>query len=358
MSTLQKYRTLLEIPDEMQLLTLGEGHTPLVRSRSIGPDLGLKNLFFKLETLNPTGSYKDRFAALALSGLLADRAPICLATSSGNTGAALAAYSTIANIPCHIALIDGTPMGKLTQMYAHGAHLWMLKDFGKDVKKTDEIFEGLKGIAREYNTGIQVSAFSTQPFAMQGVQTISYELCDRGNQPQDVFVPAGGGGLTLAIARGFQKWSLAHKALHTTRVHCVQPEGNDTMASAIRNGKRAAPVDKSTTTISGLQVPSILDGNDVVREVTETGGNGYLVTDQRIMEWQESLARKEGIYAEPAGAVSVAGLERALQQGEINVNDNVVCIITGHGFKNTSAAKPEVVHINEFKELKKLLNKL
>ena len=358
MSALQKYRELLEVPDDMDLLTLGEGNTPLVRSKSIGQDLGLKQLYFKLETLNPTGSYKDRFAALALSGLVAEKAPICLATSSGNTGAALAAYSTIANIPCHIALIDGTPMGKLTQMYAHGAHLWMLKDFGKDVKKTDEIFVGLKEIAGDYRTGIQVSAFSTQPFAMQGVQTISYELCDGEVKPDDVFVPAGGGGLTLAIARGFEKWSSANNEVNTTRVHCVQPEGNDTMASAIRLGKLAVPVEKSTTTISGLQVPSILDGNDVVKEVSKTGGKGYLVTDQGTLEWQEKLAKKEGIYAEPAGAVSVAGLERALQRGEINVNDTVVCVITGHGFKNTSAAKPEVVHINEIKELKKLLNKL
>src|SRR5690606_34975203 len=100
---------------------LGEGNTPLVKSRQLGPALGLPNLYFKLEMLNPSGSYKDRFAASAVSELLDKDLKFCLATSSGNTGAALAAYCAAADIKCFLAIVDGAPSGKLQQMQVYGA---------------------------------------------------------------------------------------------------------------------------------------------------------------------------------------------------------------------------------------------
>ena len=114
------YRSLLSGMESLPRFFLGEGQTPLIRSRYIGPEMGMKNLFFKLESLNPTGSYKDRFASMAIGGLCRDGSNICLATSSGNTGSALAAYAAAAKMSCHVALVDGTPEGKLKQI----ASLW------------------------------------------------------------------------------------------------------------------------------------------------------------------------------------------------------------------------------------------
>ena len=119
-------------PKDEFRLTLGEGCTPLVRSRRIGPDTGLTNLYFKLESANPTGSYKDRFAASAVSHLLARKKTQCLATSSGNTGAALAAACAVAGIPCHLAIVEPAPDGKLSQMLAYGAKLYRIRGFGID----------------------------------------------------------------------------------------------------------------------------------------------------------------------------------------------------------------------------------
>mgnify|MGYP002701073894 FL=1 len=111
------------IPESFRL-TLGEGETPLLHSRSIGPDAGLPNLYFKLETTNPSGSYKDRFAATAVSDMLARGKKRCVATSSGNTGAALAAYCAAAGIRCQIAVVETAPEDKLRQMLAYGLLLY------------------------------------------------------------------------------------------------------------------------------------------------------------------------------------------------------------------------------------------
>jgi threonine synthase len=335
-----KYKKLLEGLENLEPISLGEGNTPLVRSKNIGPFLGLKNLFFKLESLNPTGSYKDRFGAFAISGLAANNSKLCLGTSSGNTGASLAAYSALAGIPCHLAIVDGAPLGKLRQMQSYGANLWMVKYFGIRESKTGMVFKSLHKLAKSNNTIVQVSAFAYSPFGMQGVQTISYELAEELPTIEHVFVPAGGGGLTLAVVRGFEKWSKYKKDFKIPQVHCVQPEGNDTMASAIRNKTiGATAIGSSSTVISGLQVPNIIDGDQVVVACQKNGGNAFIVKDQTIFDWHKRLAQTEGIYCEPAGAVAMAGLSEAIKAGEIDNNRKVVCLITGHGFKDPNSTE-------------------
>lgn len=357
MSGILKYRKLLEDVENIELISMGEGGTRLVKSRHIGPELGFKNLFFKLENLNPTGSYKDRFASLAVSGLVGSKSKLCLATSSGNTGASLAAYSALAGLPCHIAVVDGTPLGKLHQMQAYGAQLWMVKDFGISKAKTKKVFKSLVKLGRSHDAIVQISAFAYSPFGMQGVQTISYEIAEELPKVDHVFVPAGGGGLALAVVRGFQKWEVTAKNFKMPRVHCVQPSGNDTMASSIKNkNKIAKAIDGSSTEISGLQVPNIIDGNQVVTAIQNCGGNGFVVDDSAVFDWQKKMASNEGIYCEPAGAVSVAGFVNALKSDAINPNENIICLITGHGFKDSRATEMMIVdnlvnHISEIKEI-------
>ena len=313
-------------------VTMGEGNTPLIRSTRIGPGLGLANLWFKYEGGNPTGSYKDRFAAAAVTHLKQDGKRLCLGTSSGNTGAAVAAYCARAGIACHLAIVEGAPEGKLRQMRAYGAHLYRVKDFGKVPAVNAEVFAGLQILAAELNAGFEVSAFSLSPRGMAGVQTIGYEIAEAlGKKPFAVFSPAGGGGLTLAVARG-----LAESATNG-RVHCVQPEGNDTIVSALREGASIARAVDSTTTISGLQVGSVLDGDEVIATCRRLGGTGYVVTDEAAFAWQARLATDEGIFCEPACAVSLAGVEAAVKAGEVDPDEPLVCLITGVGFKDEAS---------------------
>jgi threonine synthase len=323
-------------PSAKHRLTLGEGETPLIASRSIGPSLGLKNLYFKLETVNPSGSFKDRFAAAALSHLLASESkrPICLGTSSGNTGAALAAYSAAAGIPCILAI--------------------RIRGFGTDAKCTLETVEKLQSLSTQLGTVCQVSAFQFAPLAMAGVQTIAYELAAQLPDGIDhVFAPAGGGGLVLAVARGFT--SIDNQAA----VHCVQPEGNDTIATALRTGADQACSCECTTKVSGLQVASVIDGHESLTACRASGGTGHTVDDLTVFDFQRRLAEEEGIFAEPAAAVALAGAAQAMAADELDPDSNIVCLVTGSGFKdassidriNTDREAPLVESLEEFETI-------
>ncbi len=319
-------------------LTMGEGHTPLISARNIGKKYGMENLYFKLETTNPSGSYKDRFAAAAVSHLLHIGAEVCLATSSGNTGSALAAYCARAGLPCFVIVVDGTPPAKLEQMQIYGAHTLMVKGFGLDEKITSSVFEQLRSLSEKFNTKVQISAYTYSPEGMRGVETIGLELAaDREMQENvQVFSPSGGGGLTLAIGEGFLKWKKLHPDYRLPALHCVQPEGNNTIAGPLRDGSnKAHSTSHSTTKVSGLQVPGVIDGDKTLAVCRELGGTGYLVPDDLVFQLQVELASEEGIYCEPAGAVALAGAIQARQNGEIKENASVICLVTGHGFKDS-----------------------
>lgn len=338
MKNIWKYSDYLPVVEAKDRVILGEGDTPLVKSKRIAQVLGLKNLYFKLENLNPTGSYKDRFAAVFVSMLAAKGQKLCIATSSGNTGAALSAYCAAAGIKCILAIVDGAPLSKILQMQLYGAHVSMISGFGKDTRITNEVFASLKTMAQARNIPLPISAYAYCPEGMAGVETIAYEILDELKGEVDhIFVPAGGGGLTLAIAKGVVNYRNV-KPGNTVKVNCVQPEGNNTIAGQLRLGKAIAiEVTTSSTQVSGLQVPNILDGNNVLGYCRDLAGNGYLVSDPNIFMWQRRLAQLEGIFCEPAGAVSLAGLANALAEGRIDRNDTVICLITGTGFKDMSS---------------------
>ena len=320
------------MPEQHRIL-LGEGHTPLVRSKTIGPQLGIPHLYFKLENLNPTGSYKDRFAAVLTAEMNAAGQQVCIATSSGNTGAALAAYCAAAGIRCLLVVVDGAPMAKVRQMQLYGADIFMVKGFGKDPEVTTRIFSMLERICTARQLPLPISAYRYCAAGMQGVQTMAYEIMDEcPAAPQHIFVPAGGGGLTLAVARGMAQYNAPVK------VNCVQPEGNNTIAGPLRNGMaEAQAVSASTTKVSGLQVASVIDGNEVIAACRAGNGNGYTVTDSEVFRWQQALAQSEGIFAEPAGATALAGLVDALRRKEVAGSDTAVCLVTGSGFKDMAS---------------------
>ncbi len=319
------------IPAELQT-SLGEGGTPCIASRSIGLSLGIRQLYFKLEMTNPSGSYKDRFAALAISYMRANGQHTCLATSSGNTGAALAAYCAAARIRCLIAVVETAPLAKLQQMMAYGAEIQRVRSFGVDAATTRQVFERLQQQARSPGIAMQVSAYRWSPLGMQGVESIGCELVDQfSREVGHVFCPAGGGGLTLALARGLRGSG------GSGAVHCVQPEGNDTMAGPLREGLDLARDVQCKTKISGLQVANVIDGDEVIAACRLSGGTGYTVSDQAVFAAQKRLARDEGIFCEPAGAVALAGVIRAVERGEVDPEARVICLVSGSGFKDADS---------------------
>jgi threonine synthase len=336
MSVWQFADHIAAVPPEHRI-TLGEGNTPLIRSRTIAPSLGVDRLYFKLETSNPTGSYKDRFAAVAISDMLAHGKTRCIATSSGNTGAALAAYCAVAHIACELAIVETAPSAKLLQMLAYGAQLKRIRGFGSDAEITRSTFTRLQQLGTDRSAALQISAFHYSPLGMSGVETISHEIYQQLSEEQTVdhvFVPAGGGGLALAVARGFERSKTLSSHSRFPAVHVVQPAGNDTIATPLRTGVDCAQNVTCTSAISGLQVPSVIDGDLVIAACRASGGTGHTISDEKVWHAQTQLARHEGIFAEPAAAVAFAGAMQAIERHEISRDATIVCLVTGCGFKD------------------------
>jgi threonine synthase len=333
--SLWRWAEWFDAAPESARISLGEGDTPLVHSRRIGPSCGLKHLYFKLETTNPTASYKDRFAVGAVSHMVAAGQTRCVATSSGNTGSALAAYCAAAGIECVIAIVEGAPLGKLQQMLAYGARLFRIRGFGIDPDVTAGTFQVVEALGTQPGSATQVSSWVYSPKGMSAVQTLGLELGEQGPRPPDhVFCQAGAGGMMLALTRGFAEMVRRGRLPRSPRVECVQPEGNDTIASPLRQGAAEAREVRCTTKISGLQVPNILDGHEALQACRASGGTGHVVSDEEIWATQSRMAREEGIFCEPAGAAALAGALRAAAAGELDPEALVVCLVTGSGFKD------------------------
>ena len=289
---------------EQHRTTLGEGNTPLVRSNSIGPAAGLDNLWLKLESVNPAGSFKDRFGAAAISAMKAEDQSRCIATSSGNTGSAVAAYCAAAGLECEIAVVETAPMGKLRQMMAYGANVYRIRGFGLDPE----------------------------------ISARAFEILTARGHPDNV-APCLLGGLCVAVCRGFRRLVTESRLAASPAIECVQPQGNDTMASALSAGATQAQAVTCTTHISGLQVPNINDGHLVVQELKPTGGLGQLVSDESVWDVQRRLATEEGVFSEPAGATALAGCLEAVEMGRIDRNATIVCLVTGSGFKDEDSVE-------------------
>lgn len=334
-----RYARYLPAADIEAAMDLGQGNTPVVASRAIGPRAGIPQLYFKLESLNPTGSYKDRFAGLAIGAARAAGARQVVSTSSGNTGAALAAFAAAAGLRCALYVSENAPAGKLEQMLAYGADVYRVEKFTIDAVESARISTTLTAETQARKLELFITAYAVSPGPMEGIKTIAYELDEALGEIGDVFLPVGGGGLYVAVSRGFA--DLVENGGRTTspRMHVVQPAGNDTVATPLRQGATEARAVSTSTRISGLGVGYVLDGTVAIAHARRTGGNGYVIDEDEIFAVQRRLAMEEGILVEPAGAVSVAGALAAAARGELGGERPVVCVLTGHGFKDPSAMR-------------------
>jgi threonine synthase len=295
---------------------------------------------FKLEASNPTGSFKDRFAAAEVARMLGAGRRLCLATSSGNTGSALAAYCARYGIAFHLFVNEHTPQEKLLQIRAYGARIYRVAGFGVDGATTLRVFELLQALAASARCDLIVSAFRYCPESMAALGGISIEIAGQlGGTPDHVFVPVGGGGLLTGIWRGFVELHQAGRVDRLPRIHAVQPAGNPTVFDAWRRGDTVVRTIRSATRISGLAVPFDIDASTALQSVYASGGSTLAPSDEEIWDAQKLLSMREGIYCEPAGATSVAGLLQAVRAGGVGAGERVVCIITGHGFKDSSAVE-------------------
>jgi len=325
-----RYQELLPVASN-NVVSLGEGFTPLLLGDRLGQNLGMKQLFFKLEYTCPTGSFKDRGSSLLLSKAREAKVATVAIDSSGNAAASLAAYSAKAGLPCYVFAPAYASIGKLTQAIANGAKVVKVEGTRRDT------FEAAKMAIAKH--GWYYCGFQVNPFASEGSKTIGYEICEQGAwQPPDYLVfPVGTGSGLVGCWKGLKEFCELGLVERLPSMVCIQPEGCSPIAQAFKHGKDITPVEKAQTIAEGLMISQPLKGKSVLSALAESHGLAETVSDEEIMSAAKQLAKSEGVFVEPSSAASVAGMIKLAAHGKIGLDQKVVCILTGSGLKTLEA---------------------
>ncbi len=340
---LDRYRVVL--PVSTALPNLGEGDTPLLASRRLGPELGFDQLYFKVEGSNPSGAFKDRAGALVAALALEAGVKGVLTASSGNAAASISAYCAAAGLTCLILLEPGNPPAKLRQALATGAQV--LSVAGIFAHGPDAIGKLILETAARLNYYPAFVWAPVNPYILEGIKTLSYEIVARLSGPPDTLIcPVGGGDMLTAQWRGYLELKQAGVIERLPRLIAVQSLSAPPLLEAFRNGaEKVSTLPYANSKISGINVP--FSGDHALAAVRESGGLVAGVNDEAVFAMQRRLAREEGLWVEPVSAAPLAALADLLAQGHIEANERIVCILSGAGFKDTHLAEAEAQAIGQ-----------
>lgn len=320
--TLWRYREALPLPDDAAPVTLGEGWTPLVDVEWNGLEIQVK-----MESLNPTGSFKDRGAALLVAALRAAGVRDVVEDSSGNAGAALSAYSARAGLNATVYVPGHASAVKQSQIAVYGANVVTVQGSRTDTSCA---------VKRAVDEGAVYASHAYSPLYAHGMKTVAYELWEQcgGSAPASVVVPLGQGGLLLGLDMGFDELLQADLIEHRPKLLGVQARACAPLARAWDEGAtEAEPVNEGDTVAGGVRIAAPAWGRQVLAAVRRSEGEIVAISDERTMAAQRQLAR-HGIYVEPTSALPVAALD-LLDGGRGSVLESpIVVVLTGSGFKS------------------------
>jgi threonine synthase len=318
---IERYAAYLPVTPSTPRITLGEGSTPLVRSSRIGPAIGLDQLYFKCEGLNPSGSFKDRGMALATARAMEAGARTLMCASTGNTSASASAYAARFGLRAVVVVpAGGVAAGKLAQAVAYGAIIVTLKG------SFDRALTLVRKLADEPAVAL---VNSVNPFRIEGQKTAAFEIVEAlGRPPAQLFIPVGNAGNITAYWRGFRELAGRSGASLPT-LHGAQAQG----AAPLVRGR---PVPRPQTVASAIRIGNPASWSTAIAARDESGGTIEAVSDDEIMAAHRRLAREEGLLVEPASAAALALLLKRAAAGNLG-DEPVVCVLTGHGLKDPQA---------------------
>jgi threonine synthase len=305
-------------------VSLGEGDTPLVRLERIGKELGLNKLYAKNDGQNPTGSFKDRGMALAVTRARGLGAKALVCASTGNTAASLAAYGARSGVRTAVVVPkDGVASGKLGQAFSYGARVFGVAGNFDDALRV--VFELVRMDSRFYLVN------SVNPFRIEGQKVTAFEIYQQlGRVPDYVVLPVGNAGNISAIWKGFRELRESGVTRSSPKMIGVQAEGASPLAAAVASGKGLEPWKDPHTVASAIRIGNPVSWKKAVRAIKESGGRAVTVSDEEIMDARQRLASEEGLLVEAASAAPFA----AIRKLGFPKSSNVVCIATGSGLKD------------------------
>lgn len=351
---IEEYREYLPVTRKTPVITLQEGNTPLLYAGYLSRLAGKRfEVYLKLEGLNPTGSFKDRGMTLAISKACEEGSGAVICASTGNTSASAAAYAAKAGIKCIVLIPCGAiAIGKLSQALIHGALVLAVKGN----------FDDALGLVRDITAKYPITLVnSLNPYRIEGQKTASFEICDSlGRAPDFQIMPVGNAGNITAYWRGYKEYRNKGKVGNLPKMLGFQAQG----AAPIVKGH---PIKNPETIATAIRIGNPASWQFAERARDESSGLIDMVSDKEIIEAYKLLAEKEGIFAEPASAASIAGLLKLIRKRYFALKANrsksskvkIVCILTGNGLKDPDRAiktikEPKVVKANPREVLKEI----
>ncbi|MBU0897192.1 MAG: threonine synthase [Candidatus Omnitrophica bacterium] len=324
-----RYKKYLPVSKNTPVITLLEGNTPLIYSPEISKNLG-KNfkVYLKYEGLNPTGSFKDRGMTVAISKAKEAKAQAVICASTGNTSASAAAYAVRANLKCIVVIPQGAiALGKLAQALIHNARVVAIKG------NFDDALTIVKEISANYPVTL---VNSLNPYRIEGQKTAAFEICDfLRRAPHFHFLPVGNAGNITAYWKGYKEYYSHRKITYFPRMFGFQAKG----AAPIVKGY---PIKNPKTVATAIKIGNPASWKQALEAKEESKGMIDAVSDREIICAYKFLAKKEGIFVEPASAAGVAGLFKLKGSGFFKEFKNkeiiIACTLTGHGLKDPQAA--------------------
>jgi len=322
-----RYRSRLPIRDEDRLVSLNEGDTPLIRAdrlaAAVAPGV---ELYLKYEGVNPTGSFKDRGMTVAVTRAVAEGAEAIICASTGNTSASAAAYAARGGIRAYVVVPQGKiALGKLSQAVMHGARVLQIEG------NFDQALTLVRDVKERYPRRLAL-VNSVNPHRIEGQKTAAFEICDALGRPPDYhLLPVGNAGNITAYWKGYCEYHAEGLVTARPRMMGFEAAG----AAPLVHGH---VVEHPRTVATAIRIGNPASWDGAIRARDESGGMIDAIEDEEILAAYRLLARTEGVFAEPASAISVAGALRLGASGRLRSGDVLVLTLTGHGLKDPDVA--------------------
>lgn len=318
----------LPIDGDFELISLGEGNTPVISLSKLSVELGI-SISAKLEYLNPTGSFKDRGSAILISVLKQYGISAICEDSSGNAGSSIAAYAAHAGIKTHIFAPENAPKSKIEQIKVYGATTHLIPGNRQEATKYAQKFS--------LETNTTYASHNLSPYFLEGTKIFAYEVAEQFDfeLPDHIIMPVGNGSLFIGAWQGFNELKSKNIIRKIPKMHCIQTESIQPIYSTyygINNKK----TDNNSTIAGGIAVASPPRINQIIQVLDISNGHCEVVSEKNILQWQLILGKAYGLYVEPTAAAAMAGLHKLTQNKIIGKNDSVLIPLTGFGLKDKS----------------------
>jgi threonine synthase len=326
---LWRYREVLPVINDDNIVSLGEGFTPLLHASRLGSQIGLNELYIKDEGQNPTQSFKARGMTVAVSMAKELSVKKLAVPSAGNAAGALAAYAARAGMEAHIFMPKDTPRANVIECEQTGAHVTLMDglitDCGAEV-----------GRRKEAEGWFDVSTLK-EPYRIEGKKTMGYELAEQFDWqlPDVIIYPTGGGTGLIGMWKAFDEMEqMGWIGSRRSRMVTVQAAGCAPIVRAFQQGQRFADeFQNAHTTASGLRVPKAIGDFLIIDALRDSGGTAVAVTDEELIDATKEIGSAEGVFCAPEGAACLPALQKLMSDGLVKSNERVVLFNTGSGVK-------------------------